>query len=99
MNSKKLIGGRRSRSDTAERFVTDMEKCIDEMYNVLKNNSYCCIVIGNPLYRGKSWKLNKIIREHAEKSGFEFLKEIPRGKYKETMGKMKEEFTLIFKKN
>ena len=96
---KKLIGGRRSRSDTAERFVTDMEKCIDEMYNVLKNNSYCCIVIGNPLYRGKSWKLNKIIREQAEKSGFEFLKEIPRGKYKETMGKMKEEFTLIFKKN
>ena len=32
-------------------------------------------------------------------AGFEFLKEIPRGKYKETMGKMKEEFTLIFKKN
>ena len=96
---KKLIGGRRSRADTAERFNTDMQKCLDQMFNVLKKNRYCCIVIGNPLYRGKTWKLNKIIRKQGEKSGFKFLKEIPRGKYKETMGKMKEEFTLIFKKN
>ena len=31
-------------------------------------------------------------------SGFDFLTSIKRGKYKETVGKMKNEYTLIFKK-
>ena len=34
----------------------------------------------------------------AKESGFDFIKEIVRGKYHTTMGKMKEEFILIFQK-
>ena len=93
-----LIGGKRSRKDTAERFNKDMKLVIKEMYRVLKPKKYCCIVIGNPVYRGKVWELNKIQKEQAIEVGFEFIGEIIRGKYKETVGKMKQEFILIFKK-
>ena len=93
-----LIGGKRSRKDTAERFNKDMDLVFKEMYRVLKPKKYCCIVIGNPVYRGKMWELNKIQKEQAIDAGFKFLTEIRRGKYKETVGKMKEEFILIFKK-
>ena len=55
-------------------------------------------MIGNPVYRGKVWELNKIQKEQAIEVGFEFIGEIIRGKYKETVGKMKQEFILIFKK-
>lgn len=93
-----LIGGKRSRKDTAERFIKDMNLVTNEMYRVLKPKKYCCIVIGNPVYRGKIWKLNEILKDQAVQVGFEFLKEIRRGKYKETVGKMKEEFILIFRR-
>ncbi len=93
-----LIGGRRSRKDTAERFVKDMDVVTKEMYRVLKPKKYCCIVIGNPVYRGKLWELNKIQKEQGIEAGFELVSEITRGKYKETVGKMKQEFILIFRK-
>ena len=94
---KSLIGGRRSRSDTAERFFHDMTISLSEMKRVLRKKGYCCIVIGNPVYLGKTWKLNEIIKETCTDIGFTFLKEISRGKYHSTVGKMKEEFILIFR--
>ena len=94
---KSLIGGRRSRSDTPERFFHDMTISLSEMKRVLRKKGYCCIVIGNPVYLGKTWKLNEIIKETCTDIGFTFLKEISRGKHHSTMGKMKEEFILIFR--
>jgi len=94
----KLIGGQRSRSDTAERYIQNMQLAFSEMYRVLKIGKFCCVVIGNPLYRGKIWPLNKILADIGQETGFSFLKEIIRGKYKMTMGKMKNEYILIFKK-
>ena len=70
-----LIGGKRSRKDTAERFNKDMELVIKEMYRVLKPKKYCCVVIGNPVYRGKMWELNKIQKEQANKTFEERVKE------------------------
>ena len=96
---KSLIGGRRSRSDTHERFFHDMEMSLLEMKMVLRKKGYCRIVIGNPVYRGKTWKLNEIIKQTCTDIGFAFLKEISRGKYRSTMGKMTEEFILIFRKD
>jgi site-specific DNA-methyltransferase (cytosine-N4-specific) len=93
-----LIGGQRTREDTAERYIRDMSHCFSEMYKVLKEGGYCCTVIGNPVWKGKVWPLNQIFREMGEAHGFKFLKEIVRGKYKMTMGKMKKEYILIFKK-
>ena len=94
---KSLIGGRRSRPDTPQRFFRDMEISLLEMKRVLRKKKYCCITIGNPIYGGKTWKLNEFIKQNANQIGFTHLKEISRGKYHSTMGKMKEEFVLIFR--
>lgn len=94
---KSLIGGRRSRPDTPQRFFHDMRVSILEMKRVLRKRKYCCIIIGNPVYNGKTWKLNQFIRRYAVSIGFTHLKEIRRNKYHLTTGKMKEEFILIFR--
>jgi site-specific DNA-methyltransferase (cytosine-N4-specific) len=94
---KSLIGGQRSRADTPDRFFRDMHNTLVEMKRVLIKKKYCCITIGNPIYNNKVWALNQIIKKEAEDLGFILLKEISRGKYKSTMGKMKEEFILIFR--
>jgi hypothetical protein len=94
---KSLIGGRRSRDDTPERYFDDMGVSLTEMKRVLRKEKYCCITIGNPIYHGKTWRLNDFIKKDAKKIGFKLLKEIRRGKYHSTMGKMKEEFIIVFK--
>lgn len=94
-----IIGGKRQSNDVVERFNRDMQKVFDEMYRVLKPEGYCCVVIGNPVVKGKRIKLNKIFVDMANESGFNFITEIVRGKYHTTMGKMKEEFILIFRKS
>jgi site-specific DNA-methyltransferase (cytosine-N4-specific) len=94
---KRLIGGRRSRADTPDRFFHDIDMALMEMKRILRKKKYCCIIIGNPVYNGKIWKLNDFIRKDATDIGFILLTEINRGKYRSTMGKMKEEFILIFR--
>lgn len=94
---KRLIGGRRSRADTPDRFFHDINMALMEMKRILRKKKYCCIIIGNPVYNGKIWKLNDFIRKDANDIGFILLTEINRGKYRSTMGKMKEEFILIFR--
>ena len=94
-----IIGGKRQSNDVVERFNKDMQKVFDEMYRVLKPHKFCCVVIGNPVVKGKKIELNKIFVGMAKNSGFNFVKEVVRGKYHTTMGKMKEEFILIFQKS
>lgn len=93
-----LIGGQRSRKDTAERYIADMRRCFLRMYRIVKSGRYCCVVIGNPVYRGQVWPLNETFKEISTSTGFRLIKEIVRGKYKTTMGKMKQEFILVFQK-
>jgi len=93
-----LIGGQRSREDTAERYIEDMQGCFQEMNRILKDGRYCCVVIGNPVYRARVWPLNEIFKQMGMNADFRFIKELVRGKYKTTMGKMKQEFILVFQK-
>lgn len=95
---KMLIGGQRRRPDTVARFEDDMELAIGEMYRVLKPKKYCAIVMGNPTYRGKMYRLDKMMEKISVQHGFRHIMTIPRGKYKETVGKMKQEYMLIFRK-
>jgi len=95
---KNIIGGRRGRKDVVDRFLADMQKVIAEMFRVLKKKRYCCIVIGNPVVFGKEVLLNEILIDMAKECGFSVEEEIIRGKYKTTMGKMKREYILIFRK-
>ncbi|HET7391179.1 MAG TPA: DNA methyltransferase [Nitrososphaeraceae archaeon] len=94
---KNLIGGQRSRADTPDRFFRGMHTALMEMKRVLVKKKYCCIIIGNPVYHGRVLALNDFIKNEAKDLGFIVLKEISRGKYKSTMGKMKEEFILVLK--
>ena len=94
---KVLIGGQRSKPDTPDRFLCDMHKALTEMKRVLAKRKYCCITIGNPVYKGKFWALNEIIKNDAKDIGFTLVNEINRGKYKTAMGKMKEEFILVLR--
>ncbi len=94
---KKLIGGRRSRKDTPCRFLSDMHLVLVEMKRVLAKRKYCCIVIGNPIYKDKTWHLNEILKKDSLKVGFALIKEIRRRKYRLTMGNIKEEYVLILK--
>jgi hypothetical protein len=92
-----LIGGRRARSDTPERFFQDIFMTLTEMKRVLQEKKYCCITIGNPVYNNREWQLNELIKKNASDVGFTLVKEIARMKYRLTMGKMKQEFILIFR--
>jgi hypothetical protein len=94
---KRLIGGRRGRADTPDRFFHDINMALIEMKRVLRKKKYCCIIIGNPVYNGKVWKLNDFIKKDATDIGFILMTEINRRKYRSTMGKMKEEYILIFR--
>src|SRR5919108_5092370 len=94
---KRLISGRRGRADTPDRFFHDINMALIEMKRVLRKKKYCCIIIGNPIYNGKVWKLNDFIKKNATDIGFILLTEINRRKYRSTMGKMKEEYILIFR--
>jgi hypothetical protein len=70
-----------------------MEMSLLEMKRVLRKKRYCCFVIGNPVYGGKTWKLNEIIKQNTVHIGFTQLKRISHS----TMAKMQEEFILIFR--
>lgn len=96
---KILIGGQRRKPDMGEKFIKDMQIVMSKMFDVLKPEKYCAVVIGNPVQSGKIWKLDEILSDMGKSAGFELLVKIPRGKYKETVGKMKKEFILLFKKN
>lgn len=95
---KEIIGGRRNSKDVVERFNFAMQKVFDEMYRVLKKNKYCAIVIGNPVVKGNLIQCNKTFVQFGKNSGFKFICEVKRGKHRTTMGKMKEEFILLFQK-
>ncbi len=93
-----ITGGRRNRRDVVERFDASMLLIYQEMFRVLKPNKYCAVVIGNPVVRGKLIRCDETCIKLGKEVGFKFLSSIRRGKYNTTMGKMKEEFILIFRK-
>lgn len=95
---KVLIGGQRRRKDCLERFMSDMAVAVGEMARVLKPRRFCAIVIGNPILNGHKVFLNQSITQLAQSTSLELRVEIPRNKFRTTMGKMKKEFILIFRK-
>lgn len=95
---KDILGGRRRDKNVVTRFYDDTRRIFREMHRVLKKSRFCCIVIGNPVVFGERIELNNKLKELGRESNLVFEQEIIRGKYRTTMGKMKEEYILIFKK-
>lgn len=96
---KEIIGGQRSKTNVIERFRNSMEIVFKEMYRVLNNGKYCCVVIGHPTVRGKIIELSDEFIHMATKIGFDHFYTITRGSHRTTMGKMKKEYILIFQKH
>jgi len=95
---KDILGGRRRDKNVVARFYDDMKKILREMHRVLKKTKFCCIVIGNPVVFGERIELHNKLKDFGREANLIFEQEIIRGKYRTTMGKMKEEYILIFKK-
>lgn len=95
---KKITGGGRSRGDVLERFIKSMQLIFLEMGRVLKPNHFCCVVIGHPTIRGKIAELKNEFLPLARKANLEHFHTVTRGNHRTTMGKMKKEYILIFKK-
>lgn len=93
-----IIGGNRSKEDVVIRFMESMKLVFGEMRRVLKKNRFCCVVIGHPTVRGEVIPLNTKFAKIADDSGLNFIYQITRGKYRTTMGKMKKEYILVFRK-
>jgi DNA modification methylase len=53
-----------------EAFFEDYYKALKIMFNVLKNNRYCCIVIGNRSIKQERIPMDKVTIEFAEHIGF-----------------------------
>jgi DNA modification methylase len=95
---KEIIGGQRAKNNTVERFQTSMELVFREMYRVMKKGSFACVVIGHPTVRGKKIELSVDFVNVAERIGFSHFHTIRRNNHRTTMGKMKKEYILIFRK-
>ncbi len=51
-------------------YYDDMFKVLDESFKVLKENGFCCIVVGNSAYGGIVFPADLILAEYAQKIGF-----------------------------
>jgi len=69
------------RSKEVYSFFSDLNECLESMFSSLKENSYCCIVIGNRTVKGIKIPTNIIIKELVSSIGFSFenliLRNIP----------------------
>jgi len=92
-----FIGVRGSGFHKFKLYNSDMSKCFEEMYRVLKPNKYCVIVIGNVTYQNQEVNTTGMTIESCKKAGFEFLEKIDKiifGLY----NVMQKEYILFFRK-
>jgi len=105
---KQEIGSHRKYSAkngaTPETFKSEMKNCFGGLYRALKPNSYCCVVIGDSVVKGKLIKNNEIITHVAETIGFKTIDDIKRTiqvtkkSFNPKIGKIKNESILVFRK-
>jgi DNA modification methylase len=73
------IGSRNKHSDNdfgVDQYLESMKKCLREMSRVLKENRYCCIVIGDAIKDGKLVKMDTLFQKIARDADFVLRKKI-----------------------
>lgn len=93
-----LIGGRRRRDDALARYEAGMAQVFAELGRVLRPGALAAIVIGNPRFRGETVPLDALFVRQAAAAGMRLELQIRRGKYKTTMGKLREEFVQVYRR-
>ena len=65
----------------ASSFFIDYKRCLEQLYRVLRKNSYCCIVIGNRSLKQRRVPMDIVTAEFADAIGFKHVithhREIP----------------------
>lgn len=84
-------------------FTQDMEKCFLNISKILKPNSYFVIVIGDSILKGRNIENNKILKQAARNTSFNFVTEFARKiklsqkSFNPKIGNIKTEKIMIFK--
>lgn len=74
----KLIGLKGKHEERVRIYIEDMKLAFESMYQVLKPEARCVVVIGDVTFEGKKLPLTKVFIETAEKIGFHLLNVIRR---------------------
>lgn len=57
--------------DMLKSYFNEMFKIIDNCYNILEKEGFCCIVVGNSAYGGVVFPTDLLLAEYAKQIGFE----------------------------
>ncbi|WP_287584552.1 DNA methyltransferase [Candidatus Borrarchaeum sp.] len=85
-----------------DKYFSDLDKCLTEMYRVIKPNRKCCVVIGDCTIRKKPLATHKVIINLATDKGFKIERIISRkpwyttGRYSYDPRALKLEYILVF---
>lgn len=93
-----LLGGRRRDPAVLPRFAIGMREALAEMARVLRPGGVAAVVIGNPRVQGEVVALDADLAAWAGSVGLRLRRQIRRGKYNTTMGKLREEFVQIYER-
>jgi len=84
------------------KYFSDLDICLTEMYRVMKTNGKCCVVIGDCTIRKKPLATHKAIINLATDKGFKIERIISRkpwyttGRYSYDPRSLKKEYILVF---
>lgn len=83
-------------------FMRDMEKCLLNTGKILKSGSYFVLVIGDSILKGRNIQNNKILKQAAENTPFNFVTEFTRNlklskkSFNPQIGNIKTEKIVVF---
>jgi len=72
INQLKIVN--KSKGNALERYYSEMQQVISEMYRVLKNERACVLVVATSILNGVDVQIDKCFKEIAEQIGFELIK-------------------------
>lgn len=87
-----ILKDRNSESSTLimlANYFFDMQKVLKNSFDILKNNGFCFIVVGNSCYKGVPIKTDEILAQEAQKIGFKCVEIIVARKLKTSSQQMK----------
>lgn len=100
---REMLRFRKKKAATLLKYFVDMQKAFDSMYNVLKKTGYLVLIIGKrqKIKIGKDEvviEVAEIMKDMAEKSGFEYKNIIDIDLYKTSWGAFHVESLIFFQK-
>ena len=93
----KLVGLKGKGEEKVKIYFEDMRFAFNSMFEVLKPNSYCAVVIGDVTYNGRKLPISETYVELAKNAGFDYVG-IIRRPILGGFARLRYEYIIIFKK-